>query len=188
MRKSREETARTRARIVDNAARTLRTRGIRAAAVPTLMAEAGLTHGGFYRHFESKDELVAEACAAAIRSLAERMDGALTSTDGGLAAAARYLSPAHRDRPGDGCPLAALGSELARLPHEDRAVVTAAVRDMIAVLARPTTGVSRAAAEDRALAALATMVGAVTLARIVSDPKMSDAILRSARRTLSARQ
>src|SRR3954468_7115102 len=101
MRKSREEAAQTRKRIVTAASGEFRKNGIVATGLSDLMKAAGLTHGGFYKHFDSKDQLVAEACAEAVDASIERMSAA------GPMAAATYLSPLHRDNPAEGCPLAA---------------------------------------------------------------------------------
>src|SRR3954469_8038444 len=102
MRKSREEAAQTRKRIVTAAAGEFRKSGIVATGLNDLMKAAGLTHGGFYKHFESKDQLVAEACAEAVEALIEKVSAA------GPGAGATYPSPRHRDHPADGCPLAAI--------------------------------------------------------------------------------
>src|ERR1700712_2144031 len=108
MRKSREEAAQTRKRIVTVAAGEFRKKGIVATGLNDLMKVAGLTHGGFYKHFESKDQLVAEACAEAV----EAIIGVMADQPTVNAAVATYLSTRHRDNPASGCPLAAIGSEL----------------------------------------------------------------------------
>src|SRR5258707_7231815 len=100
MRKSKQETALTRERIVKAAAAEFRQHGIVATGLNDLMSAAGLTHGGFYKHFESKDQLVAEACAEAVETILEML--AAASEKGGAAAA--YLSTDHRDHPATGCP------------------------------------------------------------------------------------
>src|SRR5215469_1781589 len=105
MRKSREEAAETRKRIVQAAARQFREKGISATGLADLMKAAGLTRGGFYKHFASKDQLVVEATAAAVDSLLKEMAAHSTFTS----ALAAYLSAGHRDNPASGCPLAALG-------------------------------------------------------------------------------
>src|SRR5258707_3203845 len=105
MRKSREEAAQTRKRIVTAASEEFRKNGIVATGLNDLMKAADLTHGGFYKHFESKDQLVAEACAEAVEAMIERLTAA------GSSAVAMYLSTRHRDDPAVGCPLAAIGSE-----------------------------------------------------------------------------
>lgn len=156
--------------------------------MPALMAEAGLTHGGFYRHFTSKHQLVAEACSAAVAAMAEAMAGAVAASrqDGLGVAASRYLSIGHRDDPAHGCPLAALGSELARADEIVREAATEGLRIMVDVIARSRTGVSSRAATRDALAAFSTMIGALTLARIVTDARLSAAILRAAKTHLRA--
>src|SRR5262249_58508682 len=103
-----------------------------------LMKAAGLTHGGFYRHFTSKDQLVAEACSAAIATMTERVASSASRERGrkGLeAAVADYLSKEHRDNPRDGCPLAALGSEMARADTQTRAAATAGFLKLVDALA-----------------------------------------------------
>ena len=105
MRKSREEAAETRKRIVQAAAREFREKGIVATGLADLMKAAGLTHGGFYKHFASKDQLVAEATVAALDSIIEELAAQPTVNS----AVAAYLSTRHRDSPASGCPLAALG-------------------------------------------------------------------------------
>src|SRR4029077_1838024 len=110
LRKSKEEAAETRRRIVAAAAGEFREHGIVAPGLADLMQAAGLTHGGFYKHFESKDQVVAEACAEAARVLREKLEA--TPSKGRVLGS--YLSTRHRDDPAAGCPLAALGSELAR--------------------------------------------------------------------------
>src|SRR5262245_41150792 len=127
MRKSRIEAAKTRERIVTAAAAEFRQHGIAATGLADLMKAAGLTHGGFYRHFASKEQLVAEACSAAIATMTERMGSSASRKRGrkGLeTAVADYLSTEHRDNPRDGCPLAALGSEMARADTQTRAAAT----------------------------------------------------------------
>ena len=115
MRKSREEAAQTRRRIVEAASCEFRKNGIVATGLNDLMKAAGLTHGGFYKHFESKDQLVAEATTAAVDALLEGMAAHPTIS----AAVAAYLSTRHRDNPASGCPLAAIGSELCPVRRED---------------------------------------------------------------------
>src|SRR5277367_6675075 len=115
MRKSREEAAQTRKRIVTAASSEFRKNGIVATGLNDLMKAAGLTHGGFYKHFESKDQLVAEACALAVDALIERLTAA------GRSAAAMYLSMEHKDNPAEGCPISAIGSELGRSDEKTRA-------------------------------------------------------------------
>jgi TetR/AcrR family transcriptional regulator, transcriptional repressor for nem operon len=185
MRKSKQEAAETRERIVATAAAEFRENGIGATGLSDLMAAAGLTHGGFYRHFASKDQLVAEACAEAVESVAEMFEGALArhgKSNGLKAVAARYLSARHRGAPANGCPFAALGSELVRADAATRARATEGLSRIVDILASGYAGIRPDAAKRRALVALSTMVGALTLARLVTEPALSDQLLRDATR------
>src|SRR6516162_11140877 len=132
MRKSREETVETRKRIVRAAACKFREKGIVATGLADLMKAAGLTHGGFYKHFESKDQLVAEACAEAVKTILERLAVAASKKGG---AAAAYLSTGHRDNPAAGCPLSAIGSELARSDEKTRAAATTCFLKLVEIMA-----------------------------------------------------
>src|SRR5262249_1601395 len=133
MRKSREEAAQTRKRIVTAASGEFRKHGLVATGINDLMSAAGLTHGGFYKHFESKDQLVAEACAEAVQTaILERLGAAASE---GAGAAAAYLSTDHRDNPATGCPLSAIGSELARSDEKTRAAASAGFLKLVEVMA-----------------------------------------------------
>lgn len=188
MRKSRKEAAETRERIVDTASAEFRRHGIDGTGLSGLMAAAGLTHGGFYRHFGSKDELVAETCVRAAEGLiaiiaAARADA--TDQRGLDAILADYLSADHRDDPAGMCPFAALGGEIARGSDTVRDAATDGFRKLVDVLAAELDERDPAAARGRALAALCTMVGAMTMSRMVSDPALSDEILRETRTQLT---
>jgi len=187
MKKSKLETAETRRRIVRAAAAEFRRNGIHATGLCELMAAAGLTHGGFYRHFDSKDQLVAEACAAGMEA---EVGGAAACPDfgkGGLKEmAASYLSTVHRDNPGEGCLLAGLGSELARSGDKTRAAASAGVLKLAEIIAAEYGRTNPESAKGRALVALSAMIGAITLSRIVTDPKISAAILDSTKKYLTA--
>jgi TetR/AcrR family transcriptional regulator, transcriptional repressor for nem operon len=179
MRKSREEAAETRKRIVRAAAREFRERGIVATGLADLMKAAGLTHGGFYKHFGSKDQLVAEATVSAMDSILEELAAHPTVNS----AVAAYLSTRHRDNPASGCPLAAIGGELARSDKKTRAAATAGFVRLVDILA----GKARTADVRRqALVSAVTMIGAVTMSRVVSDPKLSAEILSAAGKNLMA--
>jgi TetR/AcrR family transcriptional repressor of nem operon len=188
MRKSKLEAAETRRRIVKTAAAEFRRKGIRSTGLSDVMATAGLTHGGFYRHFESKDQLVAEACAAAMQSLDETAQ-AWTGRGAGKKALevilTGYLSTGHRDNVADGCPFAGLGSELARSDAKTRAAVTTGFLKVVDALAQQYRRTNPKGAKARALVAAAAMVGAVTMSRVVTDPKLSAAILRSTKQHLA---
>src|SRR5260370_30889581 len=178
MRKSREEAAQTRKRIVTAASEEFRKNGIVATGLNDLMSAAGLTHGGFYKHFESKDQLVAEACAEAVETATCERLAAAASEKGGAAAA--YLSAGHRDNPATGCPLSAVGSELARRDEKTRAAATAGFLKFVEIMAGQFGKLPPATARRRALVAVATMIGALTMSRIVTDPELSAEILKEA--------
>ena len=178
MRKSREEAAETRKRIVKAAACEFRVKGIVATSLADLMKAAGITHGGFYKHFESKDQLIAEACAEAMQEVMERMEAQPTIG----AAVTGYLSTRHRDNLGSGCPFSAIGSELARTDEKTREVATAAFERLVGLLAGNS---SEKDARRRALVAAAMMIGAVTMSRIVGDPKLSAEILSEVEKSLT---
>src|SRR3954447_7319599 len=129
MRKSREEAAETRKRIVKAAACEFREKGIVATGLADLMKAAGMTHGGFYKHFASKDQLVAEAFAQAVEEAFGRMEAQPTID----AAVAGYLSTRHRGPPASGCPLSAIGSELARTDAATREAATAGFERLVAL-------------------------------------------------------
>jgi TetR/AcrR family transcriptional repressor of nem operon len=189
MKRSKIEAAETRRRIVKTAAAEFRRKGINATGLNDVMAAAGLTHGGFYRHFASKDQLIAEACAAALGSLSEPSEVPVCpalSKDGLDAILAEYLSTDHRDNPSEGCVLAGLGSELARSDEDTRAAATQGILKLIEVFTDQYRHSDRETAKARALVAVSAMIGAITLARIVTDPKLSAAILRSTSKHLAA--
>jgi len=188
MRKSRQEAAETRKRIVHAASVEFRRDGIGATGLADLMSAAGLTHGGFYRHFESKDQLVAEVCSEAFAETAKDLATAIKGRRGRKAlqaTAAKYLSTSHRDDPGTGCPLASLGSEIARCNKRTRSEATTGISNMVETIAGQLEENRPAHAKRQALVALSTMVGALTLSRIVDDPALSRLILREAEKHIA---
>jgi TetR/AcrR family transcriptional repressor of nem operon len=188
MKKSKLQVAETRRRIVRTAAAEIGRNGINGIGVSDLMAAAGLTHGGFYRHFESKDQLVAEACAAAMESVVETTEAAAahrTANSRLQAIAERYLSTDHRDDQSGGCPLAGLGSELARSNDSTRAAATAGFLKLVDIVAGQDGGTKPDVAKARALVALLAMIGAVTMSRIVTDPELSAGILQQTKKHLA---
>ncbi len=176
--KSNGKGATSRARIIEAAGRLFREHGFDAVGVDAVMHEAGLTHGGFYSHFPSKEALVAEAASDALARSAARWEAlSRDQPDSALARiVASYLDPAHVAAPARGCLLAALGPDVARRPAA-RPGVTAALRVMLGALAECLPGRQR----ERAVAALCTLVGAVVLARASDDPGLSAEILEAAR-------
>ena len=182
MRKSREEAAKTRERIVSAAASEFRRNGIVATGLSDFMAAAGLTHGGFYKHFVSKDQIVAEACAEAVGSMTKMLTTVASdkASKGGLeAVVGAYLSTAHRDDPSHGCPLAALGGEIARCDEKTRAAATEGFLKLVDIISGQFGKTTPDAARRRALTAASTMIGALTMARITTDPELSAEILRN---------
>src|SRR5262245_7698576 len=145
------------------------------------MKAAGLTHGGFYGHFKSKDDLAAEACTRALSR--EWWKGAISSSaTGGLEALVNaYLSPQHRSNPGRGCLIAAVGSDVARQPRTVRRAFTKALESLIEGLNNFMPGRSSAALRKQALATLAGLVGALILSRAIDGPALSEEILEAAR-------
>ena len=181
MRVSKEKAAENRDRILKAAAHLIRERGISGAGVDALTDAAGMTHGSLYSQFGSKERLVEEAVAymMATKRQEVREDTALGDY------VSKYLSAAHRDEPGSGCPLAALCSEMPRQGRGARERFTAGLRGMVGWLSsRMGSGIKQRQRDEEALATLASLVGAVVLARAVSDPKLSDDILRSTRKRL----
>ena len=188
MKKSKLEAAETRQRIVKAAAAEFRRKGINNTGLNEVMAAAGLTHGGFYRHFASKDQLVAEACAAAMDSAGEK--NRLSRCPGlgktGLEAIlTEYLSKDHRDNLSEGCVLAGLGSELARSDDKTRAAATAGFLTLVDVFAQHYRRTNHETATQRALVAVSAMIGAITISRIVTNPKLSATILRQTKKHLA---
>lgn len=188
MKVSREQAAENRERILDAAAALFRERGFEGIGVSDLMKAAGMTHGGFYGHFSSKEDLMAQACErASLRSrglwakLAERAPGDPLSE-----IAAVYLTSKHRDNPGAGCLLAALGPDAARQGPAVRSAVTEGVRSAFGFLARIVPGRTKAAKRRRAIASYASMVGAMILARAVDDRALSQEILETVLASMNA--
>jgi len=177
LRKSNKEAAQTREAIVAAAADYIRRSGIAEASLSDVMAAAGLTHGGFYRHFRNKEQLVAEALSAAGDKTVAISSRAISK--GGINAAVdSYLSASHRNAATPICPLAALGSEMARSGVETKAAATEVLEKLLDILADGRSGPD---ARGDAIVAFCTMIGAMTLARIVSDTPLSDEILKRAK-------
>jgi TetR/AcrR family transcriptional repressor of nem operon len=186
MRKTRQETAATRQRIVEAAQTEFRRHGIAGSGLTGLMAAAGLTQGGFYKHFASKAQLVAESTTAAVDTLVEQMQSLAPepgAADAFKAMVNGYLSPTHRD--GDnGCPYAGLGSELARADEDVRRVSVEGFERMIAVLTQPLHDGEDATARDQALLTLCAMMGALTVSRMANGQALADEVLESVGRQL----
>ncbi len=176
---------RTRERIIEAAAAAFRARGIAGVRVEEIMAAAGLTHGGFYAHFAAKDDLLGPAIERAAGEMLEMMSSATASAgdDRQLRAAIdAYLSPGHVEHPERGCPVAALGPELARGQPKARRELSRAIRERLAWL-RQLLPRTRRQDDDLAVGVLACMVGGIVLARAMGD-KGSAPILDACRRFL----
>jgi TetR/AcrR family transcriptional regulator, transcriptional repressor for nem operon len=184
MRYSREHKLETHARIVKKASVRLREKGAHGIGVADLMKEAGLTHGGFYAHFDSREALVIEAFAHAMdrsterwRKLAEQ-----TAPEKRLAAIVdSYLTSIHRDDPGHGCAIPTLGAEIAREGPKTRKAFAAKLEQMIDMLAAQIPDVPPKAARKQAMAAIATMMGTLVLSRVAGNGEFSDEILGAGR-------
>lgn len=175
---SKEHKAKTRERIISTASGLFRRDGVDGVSVPGLMKEAGLTQGGFYAHFDSKDALVAEAIKCGLAETTDRLSKAAGRSDNPTSAIIdAYLSPAHRDQPEAGCIVTALGSEASRATPLIREAMADGVREASLRLKEALVlGDDRA---DDALALYAGMIGALVLARSTkSDKAFSDHILR----------
>ncbi len=186
MRNSRQAAAENRERIVAVAAKLFRERGLAAVGVAELMEAAGMTHGGFYKHFSSKDALIDEACRYSFAEPGEGLYAAAEQAAPGSELKGivdRYLSKKHRDNPGSGCALAALGGEVGNRKSPARAALQAGRERLVGLVARYMKGEN---AKERAHAFVATMVGALIHARL-ADGASSDTVLRAAKRELYQR-
>lgn len=179
--------------IEEASARLFRQHGLHGVSVAQVMAEAGLTHGGFYGHFASKDELAAVACARAFSSSAARWEQKITQAGGDRHAARQalvtsYLNEMHRDAPGHGCPASALVTDVAREPADKpvRQAYLDGVKQLLAAwkATAPDASADDTAAHRAALLEMATLVGAITLARATAGDVISDEILDAARASL----
>jgi TetR/AcrR family transcriptional repressor of nem operon len=184
MRYSREHKLETHARIIKRASVRLREKGAHGIGVADLMKDAGLTHGGFYAHFDSREALVIEAFAYAMdRSTArwrelvqqippeERLPTIVNS----------YLTKVHRDDPGHGCAVPSLGAEIARESPRTRKAFLAKLEQMMDMLADQIPDVPRKVARKQAMATVASMMGTLVLARIAGSGELSDEILAAGR-------
>jgi TetR/AcrR family transcriptional repressor of nem operon len=181
---SKAEKARTHKYIVAIASKRFREHGLAGIGIAELMKEAGLTVGGFYKHFKSRDDLVAESVGSALGFWKRQVDAAAS---GGPPVTYQslvddYLSETHRNHPGTGCPVGALAGDIARSDKRTRAFVTAQIRDDIALLANLIRGENeedKGAARSQAILTYCALVGAIGVARAVSDEQLSREILKT---------
>src|ERR1700688_964959 len=178
VRHSKAEKAKTHERIVAIASKRFREEGLAGIGIADLMKEAGLTVGGFYKHFNSRDALVAEAVGSALELWKRQADAAVS---GGPpvtyeSLVDEYLSEAHRNHPGTGCPVSALAGDLARSDKRTRALVSRKIRDnieLLATLIRNTNETDKGSARSQAILTYCALVGAIGMARAISDEEAS---------------
>jgi TetR/AcrR family transcriptional regulator, transcriptional repressor for nem operon len=182
MRVSRIQAAENRETVINVASRLFRGRGFDGIGLKDLMKGAGLTQGAFYKQFASKEDLAVEASRRALESASRRWsDAAAENPDDPLGAViAFYLSADHREEKMDGCPIVALGSDAARQGADVKAAFEAGIKAHLEVLGRFIAETDGEESSGKAMAILTTMVGAVTLSRVVNDPDLAQAFLDAA--------
>ena len=183
---SKAQKTRTHKRIISIASKRFREKGLAGVGIAELMKEAGLTVGGFYKHFDSRDDLVAEAVSSAFGGWKRRVDAAKA---GGPSISLSkliddYLDEAHRENPGTGCAFSALAPEIARSDKQTRALTSEQVRNDIQLIAGLLPGKDKSSARSRAILTFSALVGAMSLARAVSDEALSREILETVRELL----
>jgi TetR/AcrR family transcriptional regulator, transcriptional repressor for nem operon len=177
------ETAEKHARILDEAARLFRERGFSGVSVSEIMKATGLTHGPFYNHFDSKEELMAESVLHGFQTTLDRLKATEGTAKGRAEYVKRYLSAAHRDAPGAGCTMASLSAETRHEPKV-RGAFTDRLKAVIEAVATHFPWPSKRSARGDAIRMTASMVGAMILARAVEDERFSDEILSEVRKGL----
>jgi len=187
MARSKAEKAESHDRILQAAAARVRESGVDAIAVADLMKDVGLTHGGFYRHFASREALAEEAIGCALQEGAEAVAAAANTTECPIAALVdAYLSTRHRDELATSCAVTTLAADVARGNDRVRSAYTRQVGMYLEMLIALIAGDNQRARRAKAIAVLSTLVGAVSMARAVNDEKLSREILRSAADDLKA--
>jgi TetR/AcrR family transcriptional regulator, transcriptional repressor for nem operon len=189
MRYDPEHKTKTHKRIVKNASRQLRAKGLNGSAVTTLMKASGLTHGGFYRHFGSRDELAAEAIEASVQELGDRLIAAAKGAEPGegwKAMVRSYLSLERCDRLDDGCPIAALAPDIARTRPAVKRRSSAAILKFRQAILPYMPGKNADEKATNFLAIFSSMVGAIAIARTMSDAAARQGILKRVRDHLLA--
>jgi TetR/AcrR family transcriptional repressor of nem operon len=180
MKVSKEQVADNRQRILDAAARLFRERGFEGVTVSQIMTAAGLTHGAFYGHFSSKEDLIAQSFTHVLFPESEQPGAGKSMADYAIG----YLSNPHRDGPGNGCLFSTLGTEAARTAGEVRSTMTQALKRRIETFSQSAPGDTAGERRRAAIAGWSAMVGALMLARIADDPALSDEILAETQASL----
>jgi len=189
LRLTKEQAEQNRRLIVETASRMFRLQGLENVAVADVMKESGFTHGGFYNHFKSKDELATEAVGSAFDHAAKNLSDDIASGNDPLKALnaflGNYLSPAHRDTNTGGCPASAFPVDAARSGKDVQAAFAEGIESYLDIFAARMDGDKREA-RQRAVALLSGIVGALLLSRAVKEgrPKLSDELLSSARKQI----
>ncbi len=176
---SRAQKAKTHKRIVSIASKKFREEGLAGVGIAELMKEAGLTVGGFYKHFDSRDDLVAEAVSSAFGGWKRRVDAANSPPVSYEKLIDEYLNEAHRDNPGTGCAFSVLAPEIARSDKRTRALTSEQVRNDIELIAALCPAKDKRTARSTAILTFSALVGAMALARAVSDEALSREILNT---------
>ena len=186
---TREQVAKNRQRSLEVAGQLFREKGFDGVSVAEIMKSAGLTHGAFYGHFASKDDLAAQACVSCIAKTLDTWSALVSDNraDQLGAIVSDYATPRHRDDLRGGCVLAALGADAVRQRGAVRGVLTEGIRSIVAMLSMIAPGRSNVAQREKALATLAGLVGSVILARAADDPTLSDEILDAALATFGGK-
>ena len=190
MRYDSEHKERTRQRVLTEAAAAIRARGPDGIGVAALMSKAGLTHGGFYAHFKSKDDLIAQAIGQMFEESRQRFLVNADDPDPAVALVKyidMYVSSRHRDAPERGCPLPSLSGDLARMSAGARKRFTAGLESLTSAIAKRLAELDKPHPERMAASMIAEMVGALALSRAIADPAASDRILKTSREALKAR-
>jgi len=189
MRVTRAQAEENRRTVIETAARLFRERGFDGIGLADLMGAAGLTHGGFYKQFRSKDDLAAQACAHALAASTERWtrtveDAKTAGGDPFAQLVGRYLSRAHRDRVGEGCALAALGPDAARHSQAVGRAFAASIESHLGILEQAMRASPSGVAQDAPVVVLSTLIGALVLSRLAQDETLGRRILDEAARSL----
>ncbi|TJZ77075.1 TetR/AcrR family transcriptional regulator [Rhodococcus oryzae] len=170
----------TRRRMIETSGVRFKRDGFDGAGISALVADAGLTNGAFYGHFASKDDLIATVVSEQLAVQVARVDALPPGLASVETFVREYLSPGHRDDPGNGCPSAALLDEITRQDHSTRQAYTDGARALIDAIARHLAVGDSGGARDRAIGLFTLLVSSLQLARAVTDPELSDQILTSA--------